>query len=290
MPQKYDKVKYKEIVDDILSTPKASVIILFGVDPALEPMLYMIQDQAGNRSLQFVASDSLASSINEELNKVQRITQQTFFFNLPTGRVDGFTEYFLNLSIEGNKRNPWFKDFFATFMNCTIDNSRYGGILTSNKTKCDTNKILASTNYATQVKDFTQSVPLVVDAVYAFAHALHHFLEECQKNASQPWVTLNKIPGNQILEVLRQQVFHSPSGAVVNFTKTGDVMGWLLDLLFLACESFPCVSVQLHHLSFSSLVFLLTPFPLQVISSPGFIFSHKFSSYAHHLSLRHCYT
>ena len=218
-------MEYKKIVQDILSTPEATVIILFGVDSALEPILFMIQDHAGNRSLQFVASDSLASSINEELNKVQRITQPTFFFNLPTGRVDGFTEYFLNLSMEGNKRNPWFKDFFATFMNCTLGYpSTHEETLRNSRTKCDPNQTLANTNYASQVKDFTQSVPLVVDAVYTFAHALNYFLEECERNTSL-CVDLNKIPGNQILAVLREQVFPSPSGTIVNYTNAGDVMG-----------------------------------------------------------------
>ena len=226
VPQKYDKVKYKEIVDDILSTPQATVIILYGVESAMEPILYMIQEQAGNTSLQFVASDAVASAINEELNKVQRITQQVFFVNLPTGRVDGFTEYFLNLSVQGNERNPWFKGFFEMFMKCTFDN-----LGDENKPTCDPNQTLASTNYSIQVKDFTQSVPLVVDAVYAFAHALHYFLETCQKNTSQLCVPLNKIPGDQLLEVLRKQVFQSPSGSIVNFTKAGDVMGRLLGLL-----------------------------------------------------------
>jgi hypothetical protein len=231
--QKYDKVKFKEIVDEILSTPKATVIILFGVDSALEPILYMIQEHAGNRSLQFVGSDSLASAINEELNKIQRVTQQAFFFNLPTSRVEGFTKYFLNLSVQGNKRNPWFKDFFEMFMNCTFDNLGHG-ILTSDKPNCDPNQILGSTDYSSQVKDFTQSVPLVVDAVYAFAHALNYFLEACQKNMSQSCVPLNQILGDQLLNVLRKQVFRSPSGSVVNFTKAGDVMGRLPWLLLLS--------------------------------------------------------
>ena len=221
VPQKYDERKFKEAVDDVLSRPKASVIILFGVESAMEPLLYMIQKHAGNRSLQFVASDSLASAINEELGKVQRITQQAFFFNLPTRQMNEFTKYFLKLSVQDNERNPWFKDFFSSLVNCTFDD----GI--NEKPKCKKTQTLANTKFANDVRDFTQSVPLVVDAVYAFAHAINHLIEECQKNGSQPYVPFNRIHGQQLLKVLRKQVFQSPSGSNVTFTKDGDVIGKL---------------------------------------------------------------
>ncbi|XP_028402405.1 metabotropic glutamate receptor 3-like [Dendronephthya gigantea] len=219
--QTYDKNKYKKIVVDVLSKTEATVIILFGVDNALEPILNMIQKAAGNRSLLFVCSDALASAIYEELNKVRQITQQVIFFNLPTGQVDGFTEYFLNLSVEKNKRNPWFKDFFESFMNCSFDDQRQK----LNKTKCNPNQTLSDTDYSDQVENFTQSVPLVVDAVYAFAHALTMFSTTCQRNRSEECKSLKKMTGNELLKVLRDEVFWSPSGNLVNFSKEGDVMG-----------------------------------------------------------------
>ena len=223
VPQTYNRQTYKKIVDDILSKAEATVIILFGTESAMEPILKMIQEAAGNRSLMFVCSDALASAIYEELNKVQRITQQAIFFNLPTGQVDGFTEYFLNLSVENNERNPWFKDFFESFMNCSFDNQEK----TLEKAKCDPNQTLSKTNYSDEVENFTQSVPLVVDAVYAFAYALTMFSTACQRNASQECKSLRKMTGNELLKVLRDQVFRSPSGNIVNFTKEGDVMGRL---------------------------------------------------------------
>ena len=228
VPQTFDKQRYQEIVEDILSPPKATVIILFGVDTPMETILYMIQDHAGNKSLLFVGSDSISSSINEDWNKLHRVKQQALFINLPSERSNKFStefkKYFLNLSIQRNERNPWFKDLFVKLMNCDLESELYGG---SNKPVCNPNQTLASTSFSDQVNDFTQSVPLVVDAVYAFVHALNYTLKECQKNMSRPCVPLNEISGEYLLEVIRKQIFQSLTGNVVKFTKQGDVIGRL---------------------------------------------------------------
>ena len=202
VPTKFDKEIYEEVVENVLSYPKAKVLILFGQDDAIEQLLYMIQHHAGNKSLLFVCSDSISAAISEDWNKLQLIKQQALFINLPSQQSRNFTrefeEYFLNLSIQGNQRNPWFKEFSGTVRT-----------------------------------DFVKSVPLVVDAVYAFAHALHHILEECEKNTSQRCVSRNKISGKRLLKLIRTQDFLSPSGTVVNFTAEGDVIGrlpWVLSI------------------------------------------------------------
>ena len=197
----------------------------------MERILYMIQDHAGNKSLLFVCSDSISSSINEDWNKLQLIKQQALLINLPSQKSRNFTrefkEHFLNLSIQGNQRNPWFKEFFGTLMNCSFQSQEYKS--GDRHAVCNPNQTLASSFS----NNFAKSVPLVVDAVYAFAHALHSILEECDKNTSQRCVSENKISGKRLLELIRTKVFLSPSGTVVNLTEKGDVIGrlpWLLSI------------------------------------------------------------
>ena len=194
----------------------------------MERILYMIQDHAGNKSLLFVCSDSISSAINEDWNKLQLIKQQALLINLPSQQSKKFTrefeEYFLNLSIQGNQRNPWFKEFFETLMKCDFESQEYKD---GDRPVCNANQTVGSMHFSSQVKHFAQSVPLVVDAVYVFAHALNYTLEECENNRSQRCVPLNKISGEHLLEIIRTQVFQSPTGTVVNFTEEGDVIGRL---------------------------------------------------------------
>ena len=113
-------------------------------------------------------------------------------------------------------------------MKCDFESQEYKS--GDRPTVCNPNQTLASTPFS---NNFAKRVPLVVDAVYAFAHALHSILEECEKNTSQRCVSRNKISGKRLLELIRTQDYLSPTGNVVNFTEQGDLIGrlpWLLSI------------------------------------------------------------
>ena len=133
--------------------------------------------------------------------------------------VDEFEEYFSQLTINSNPCNTWFPEFFAAYTNCTPG-------------ECGNDTSVISLSRYKQ--DYF--VPLVVDAVYAFAHALHDFLaENCNATSFAPflWVEENttclgqshELNGSSLLEYLGRVNFTSITGRTISFNNRGSVDG-----------------------------------------------------------------
>lgn len=89
--------------------------------------------------------------------------------------LDGFQEYFTNLTPETNRVNPWFPEFWEEHFNCKLSSFK---MTPHNQFYhwCSNNKRIGS------IKGFkpTGTLHFIRDSVYAFAHALHdmHY-EDC---------------------------------------------------------------------------------------------------------------
>jgi len=84
-----------------------------------------------------------------------------FVFGAGTHDVPGFLDYFSQLTIETNKRDSWFEEYFKVF---TERSHEPAAACLNNVSTSD-------------VHDYQQeyTVQQVIDAVYAFAHALQKF-------------------------------------------------------------------------------------------------------------------
>ena len=236
VPLPYAKREYKSIVSKILSSdPMASVVILVCVEPGLGPLIEEFEKQlsGGKRTFQLVGSETLGIVANRMLDEIPELAKRVFFIFQSTASVQYFTEYFSGLSPKKNTRNPWFKDFFAVVANCSFGKQ----VNSSSKVPCDPNQTLADLNYSAYFHEGSVYMPMVIDGVYAFAHALHRILQDrCSGSADEACGTLEKISGRKLLDTLREQTFQSPSGSTVNFTESGDVFG-KLDVFYLGQAS-----------------------------------------------------
>lgn len=123
----------------------------------------------------------------------------------------GFREYFTNLTPEKHSNvNPWFSEFWGNHFNCTI---------TSNSSTCLKNTTLAKNMY------LDDKVPFVIDAVNAFANALHRlYIDLCPSMTGLcPAMTSSKM-GPNLLEALRNTSFDGASGRI-RFDVHGDSPG-----------------------------------------------------------------
>ena len=127
-----------------------------------------------------------------------------------------FDDYLSQLTIQTNRRNAWFAEFFAAFALC-------------NSSTCDQNASITSLpNYAQD-----SFVPPMVDAVYAFANALHDFLEEnCNFTSGWSWVNQRcpgqkrELSGSTLRQYLGSVDFISPlTGNRVTFDNNGSAPG-----------------------------------------------------------------
>ena len=163
------------------------------------------------------------------------ITKGIYSFQPHTDRVKEFDDYFSQLTPSTNIRNPYFHDLSYNHVYHKIFCIRYvveyeasgsENIITFDTYDCP-DDVTAEPGY-TQGK----MVPFVIDAVYAYAHALQNFLDD---NCDQPlrWdhVTRqcdgmrNTLTGESILEYLHNVNFNGIRNHNVSFDKNGDPPG-----------------------------------------------------------------
>ena len=199
----------------------ANVVIVFTSQDNAQKLLSRIADTPSAKRFTWIASDAWARSINV-VHQFNETAAGLYGFAPLTDHVSQFHDYFSNLTIDSNNRNPWFPEFYSAFVGCSLD---------SNTTvpSCDKNRSV------TELSQYEQGnfIPLVVDAVYTYAHALDNFLNDSCQFPVQ-WDRVNRtcvgqtqaLTGTILLDYIRQVDFVNPlTGNRVIFDNEGNVEG-----------------------------------------------------------------
>lgn len=144
---------------DAETTRQAHSLGLEVMDGLHEISCPMEMNQRSRERSQFNRKQILVSF---EVFKFHQIFLHSSFFIT----VKGFEEYFLNLTVENNHRNPWFVEFWETHFECKYPNSSFTPFNRKYKRNCTKNEKLSKNN-----TDFEDQLNFVSDAVMAFAVA-----------------------------------------------------------------------------------------------------------------------
>ncbi|XP_022098847.1 metabotropic glutamate receptor 7-like isoform X2 [Acanthaster planci] len=137
---------------------------------------------------------------------------------LPAGSLDkGFDEYFTSLTPKNGSSRVWFQEYWEKTFHCTFDAFK---ALKQGATKlCTGHEALSEETYEQEGK-----ISFVVDAVYAFAHALNNIQQDlCNRSAGLCPEVLS-VDGWRLLEYMKNVSFEGSSGTV-RFNKDGDRPG-----------------------------------------------------------------
>ena len=212
---------YRRLADQLVES-NARVVVLFTHEQNVRRLLTMIDNSTARHRFTWIGVDawSQATTLFEDF----RETVAGFYGFVPLApKVREFDNYYSQLTIQSNRRNPWFPEIFAAYVvgGCSLDGSS-GNSCPENISLVDLPQSYVQSNL----------VPLITDAVYAFAHALHNFLGE---NCYQPlqWNRVNQtcagqrreLSGSALLEYLGNVTFDSPTGNRVQFNELGSVEG-----------------------------------------------------------------
>ena len=208
---------YEKLLDD-LGNSKARVVIFFANEEIVNGVLERVnKNETLRRNFTWIASDGWAHA-RDLVRKFSDTAAGLLGVTPLTEYLRDFDEYISQLTINNNRRNEWFPEFFAATANCTLEED------------CDNN---------TNVTGYEQDsfVPLVVEAVYTFAHALQDFLiDNCNSTDTAPflWFKSNstclgqsrELNGTSLLEYLSRVNFTSISNHSIMFDESGSVQGF----------------------------------------------------------------
>ena len=247
--------KINETIQNLLESRATVVVLFIDNDTATSALFEELSKNNGTHKFVWISGDKWSNlQIQKTYVKFPEITKGIFSFQLHTNHVKEFDDYFSQLTSSTNIRNPFYHDpkynFIYHHLYCTeyeaygSENEDFGS---GNESSSSGNEG-SSSGYAEPVSttsfdcpdDVTAEpvyaqrdmVPLVIDAVYAYAHALQNYLND---NCDSPlrWNRTTKqcdgvryrLTGELFLSYLRYVKFMGIRNHNVSFDKNGDPTG-----------------------------------------------------------------
>ena len=204
----------------------SSVVVLFGQLSTATGIFKAVQKRRmtdpdfASRNLTWIGGDAYGDRVPEELFE----TAQGLLGVIPkTFLSEEFDRHFESLNPLNNVDNPWFGEYWEKVFNCSLYPPATG------KKQCDIeNEVISSESGYRQ----SAKVTLTIDAVYAFAYAIHKLQQDfCQGGSGLcPDIVDTRsggvaIQGEHLLKYLYNVSFSGNSSDVINFDKNGDQRG-----------------------------------------------------------------
>nr|XP_024217678.1 metabotropic glutamate receptor-like [Halyomorpha halys] len=211
-----EETVYDNIILKLQTKPRAKGVIIFGSDQEVAGLMKAVRRCNAVGTFTWIGSDGwsardLVSSGNEpEVEGTLSVQPQA-------NPVAGFEEYFLSLTVENNKRNPWFVEFWEDHFKCRYPDSSPTPYNIRFVRECSDKDKLTKDDIV-----FEKQLQFVSDAVMAFAVALQNMHRDLCGNFKGICSRMNPTKGPELLRYLRSVSFEGLSGDKFRFDNNGD--------------------------------------------------------------------
>ena len=206
----------------------ATVVVIFGQAETAMGILTAVSrkrttdQEFSSKNFTWIGSDGWGDRVHEDLRDVAYGSLSVF---PRSTRSELFDDYFKSLHPNTYTANPWFIEHWENFFNCTLRNKSGFEIC-----QIENQSITHESGYQQ-----SSYVPFAIDAVYAFAHAVHDLQQDfchggpglCEEIVDSGSDYGKAIKGDLLLEYLYKVSFASKSD-VVSFDENGDRRGGYL--------------------------------------------------------------
>uniref|UniRef100_A0A8C3QXD5 Glutamate metabotropic receptor 7 n=1 Tax=Cyanoderma ruficeps TaxID=181631 RepID=A0A8C3QXD5_9PASS len=211
-------IDFDRIIRQLLETPNARAIVIFANDEDIRQILAAAKraDQVGH--FLWVGSDTWGSKVGPLLQQ-EDVAEGAITILPKRATIEGFDTYFTSRTLENNRRNVWFAEYWEENFNCKLT-------ITGSK-KEDTDRKCTGQERIGKDSHYEQEgkVQFVIDAVYAMAHALHHMNRDLCADSAGLCPEMENAGGKRLLKYIRSVNFNGSAGTPVMFNKNGDAPG-----------------------------------------------------------------
>nr|XP_054496193.1 metabotropic glutamate receptor 7 isoform X1 [Agelaius phoeniceus]XP_054496197.1 metabotropic glutamate receptor 7 isoform X1 [Agelaius phoeniceus] len=216
--RKDKSIDFDRIIRQLLETPNARAIVIFAHDEDIRQILAAAKraDQVGH--FLWVGSDTWGSKVSPLLQQ-EDVAEGAITILPKRATIEGFDTYFTSRTLENNRRNVWFAEYWEENFNCKLT-------ITGSK-KEDTDRKCTGQERIGKDSHYEQEgkVQFVIDAVYAMAHALHHMNRDLCADSAGLCPEMENAGGKRLLKYIRSVNFNGSAGTPVMFNKNGDAPG-----------------------------------------------------------------
>lgn len=210
--------EFDKIIRRLSENPNARVVIIFANEDDIRRLLQAAKKANQTGHFIWVGSDSWGSKISPILNQ-EEMAEGAVTILPKRQSIKGFDRYFTSRTLENNRRNIWFAEFWENNFQCKL--SRHAVKKGSGIKKCNNHeRIGKDSSYEQEGK-----VQFVIDAVYSMAHALHNMHRDLCPGKVGLCSKMDTINGTLLLKYIRDVNFTGIAGTPVVFNVNGDAPG-----------------------------------------------------------------
>ncbi|XP_004547585.2 metabotropic glutamate receptor 4 [Maylandia zebra] len=218
IPREPKQGEFDKVIRRLRENPNARVVILFANEDDIRRLLHAAKKANQTGHFIWVGSDSWGSKISPVVQQ-EEMAEGAVTILPKRQSIRGFDRYFISRTLENNRRNIWFAEFWENNFNCKL--SRHAVKKGSGLKKCtNQERIGKDSQYEQEGK-----VQFVIDAVYAMAHALHNMHKELCPGKVGLCAKMDPINGTHLLKHIRRLNFSGIAGNPVLFNENGDAPG-----------------------------------------------------------------
>ncbi|XP_014326468.2 metabotropic glutamate receptor 6-like isoform X3 [Xiphophorus maculatus] len=218
IPREPAEGEFDKIIKRLMETSNARGVIIFANEDDIKRVLEAARQANLTGHFLFVGSDSWGAK-SSPIAELEDVAEGAVTILPKRASIDGFDQYFISRSLENNRRNIWFAEFWEDDFRCKL--TRPGIKLDSDKKKCTGGeRIGQDSSYEQEGK-----VQFVIDAVYAVAYALHNMHQDLCPNSHGVCSSMDPVEGRLLLDYIRAVNFNGSAGTSVLFNENGDAPG-----------------------------------------------------------------
>ncbi|CAM4627954.1 unnamed protein product [Leuciscus chuanchicus] len=218
IPREPKPGEFDKIIQRLGENPNARVVIIFANEDDIRRLLQAAKKANQTGHFLWVGSDSWGSKISPVLHQ-EEMAEGAVTILPKRQSIRGFDRYFTSRTLENNRRNIWFAEFWENNFNCKL--SRHALKKGSGIKKCtNQERIGKDSSYEQEGK-----VMFVIDAVYAMAHALHNMHRDLCPGKVGLCSKMDPVDGTLLLKYIRAVKISGIAGNPVQFNENGDAPG-----------------------------------------------------------------
>ncbi|XP_023690974.1 metabotropic glutamate receptor 7-like isoform X1 [Paramormyrops kingsleyae] len=217
IPAGYKQADFDKIIRQLLETRQSRVVVVFASDLDIQEILNATKRANLVGHFLWIGSDSWGAK-QSPISQLEDVAVGAITIQPKRSTIEGFDTYFTSRTLENNRRNVWFAEFWEENFNCKL--------MSSSKKEDTSRKCTGQERIGTD--SFYQQdgkVQSVIDAVNAMAHALHNMQKDLCPDLSGVCPEMEQAGGKKLLKYIRNVRFNGSTGSPVTFNKNGDAPG-----------------------------------------------------------------
>ncbi|XP_022665939.1 metabotropic glutamate receptor 2-like isoform X3 [Varroa destructor] len=209
---------YDQIVERLRAKSRARGVIVFGSDQEVAHLMKAVARGNATGMFSWIGSDGWsARSLVSDGHEAQ--VEGTISVQPMAHPIPDFESYFLNLTAQGNKRNPWFIEYWEYTFRCRWPNGTVTPYNQKYTSTCTGREKLLDPS-ATGGFELERQLQFVSDAVLAFAYAIRDMHEELCGGSQGLCHKMKPIEGSQLLSYLKRVRFNGLTKDEFRFTES----------------------------------------------------------------------